>query len=143
MSWFPYDDASRKILGLAREEALRHGHDYIGTAHVLLGLLDAGPCPASVVLERLEVDPADLRRHVLALLEPGRAVEPPGQLPYTSLMKDAFDALAAAAEEQGLHELDTAHLLWCLAVPERSRAAAALGECGIAAPALHGQVFHR
>ena len=52
-----FTDRARKVMGLARQEAQRFNHDYIGTEHILLGLIQEGSGVAADVLKNLDVDP--------------------------------------------------------------------------------------
>jgi ATP-dependent Clp protease ATP-binding subunit ClpA len=63
----PYDDAAKKVLELTFREALRLGHNYIGTEHLLLALLEEGGDEG--VLADLGVDKSDAERHVVAALK--------------------------------------------------------------------------
>ena len=58
----------KKVLALAQDEAVRWGVNYIGTEHLLLGILREGEGVASQVLEELEIDPDMVRKQVMALL---------------------------------------------------------------------------
>lgn len=65
----PFSTRSKKALELALREALRLGHDYIGTEHMLLGLLRAGDGSATQLLTALDTDPETVRAAVLARLQ--------------------------------------------------------------------------
>ena len=58
----------KKVLALAQDEAVRWGVNYIGTEHLLLGILREGEGVASQVLEELDIDPDMVRKQVMALL---------------------------------------------------------------------------
>jgi DNA-binding transcriptional MerR regulator len=60
----PLDEGSRRVFVLAAEEARRRGHDYIGTEHILLALLEAGESAAAKVLQRAGVSPEQVRARV-------------------------------------------------------------------------------
>jgi len=61
-----FTDRARRAVVLSQDEAIALGHDFIGTEHILLGLLATGEGRGLEVLAALEVDPADLREAVLA-----------------------------------------------------------------------------
>jgi ATP-dependent Clp protease ATP-binding subunit ClpA len=69
----PFTPRAKKVLELSLREALQLGHDYIGTEHVLLGLLREGEGVAAQVLVRLGTDLRRVRQQVLGLLEGGQA----------------------------------------------------------------------
>ncbi len=129
----------RSVFHLARAEAARLGHDYVGTEHLLLGLLlDAEGVHASI-LTRLGVDGEELGLRVEDAL-PGGGPERAGSgaatgggesLPWTSRAKKAIDAAIAEARELGDSLVDTEHLLLGLTRDVRSIAALALDESGV------------
>jgi len=67
---FPYTPRVKKVLALAGKEAKALNHSYVGTEHILLGLLREGEGVAARVLKSLEVDPARTRNEVLKELDP-------------------------------------------------------------------------
>jgi ribosomal protein S18 acetylase RimI-like enzyme len=72
----PFTPRAKKVLELSLRESRRLGHDYIGTEHILLGLVDEGDGVAAQVLRAQGVREADVRATVRTLLE-GRAPSPP------------------------------------------------------------------
>src|SRR5258708_26855721 len=66
----PYTPRVKKVLALAGKEAKALNHSYVGTEHILLGLLREGEGVAARVLKRLEVDPARTRNEILKELDP-------------------------------------------------------------------------
>ena len=67
---FPYTPLAKKVLALASEEAKALNHSYVGTEHLLLGLLREGEGVASRVLQGLGIDPARTRNEILKELDP-------------------------------------------------------------------------
>ena len=67
---FPYTPRVKKVLALADKEAKALNHSYVGTEHILLGLLREGEGIAARVLKSLEVDPARTRNEILKELDP-------------------------------------------------------------------------
>ncbi len=61
---YNFTDRVRKVLALAREEAIRLQHDYVGTEHILLGLIREGEGVAAAVLSNLAADLDELHRLV-------------------------------------------------------------------------------
>jgi ATP-dependent Clp protease ATP-binding subunit ClpC len=74
----PFTPQAKKTLQLSLREAIALGHAYIGTEHILLGLVRAGESPAMRVLDGLTVDPAMVRQKVIQLVSARRAHEEPG-----------------------------------------------------------------
>src|ERR687885_928019 len=69
----PFTPRSKKVLELALREALQLGHNYIGTEHILLGLVRESEGVAARVLSNLGVDPDKVRREVVRMLGGGRS----------------------------------------------------------------------
>ncbi|MBA2443677.1 MAG: ATP-dependent Clp protease ATP-binding subunit, partial [Rubrobacter sp.] len=69
----PFTPRSKKVLELALREALQLGHNYIGTEHILLGLVRESEGVAARVLSNLDVDPDKVRREVVRMLGGGRS----------------------------------------------------------------------
>jgi hypothetical protein len=65
----PFTPRAKKVLELSLRESLQLGHNYIGTEHLLLGIVREGEGVAPQVLVSLGVDPTDVREHVMALLQ--------------------------------------------------------------------------
>lgn len=102
MGKLPHTPRAHKALALAVEEAYQLGHQYVGTEHLLLGLVREGEGIASQVLAQLEVKPEDLRKKVLELLgakdpkDPSMAPPPDVRARYAEL-SDAFERALASA----------------------------------------------
>src|SRR5258708_6320281 len=85
----PYTPRVKKVLALAGKEALALHHSYVGTEHILLGLLREGEGVAARVLKSLEVDPARTRNEILKELDPNFAPpESEAESPQYGHMKD-------------------------------------------------------
>jgi ATP-dependent Clp protease ATP-binding subunit ClpC len=65
-----FTDRARKVMQLANQEAIRFHDEYIGTVHVLLGLVEEGSGVAANVLKRLNVDPQKIRRKTESIAQP-------------------------------------------------------------------------
>jgi dihydroneopterin aldolase len=87
----PFTPRSKKVLELSLKEALRLGHNYIGTEHILLGVIREGEGVAAQVLQKLGIDFAKAREAVIKLLsgEPPEAAPPPMML--TSRVADRIE----------------------------------------------------
>jgi hypothetical protein len=73
-----FTDRARRVVVLAQEEARMFNHDYIGTEHILLGLIREGEGPAMQVLNGLGVDPNRVRQQVIRLASARRVPDEPG-----------------------------------------------------------------
>jgi hypothetical protein len=112
-----FSDRARKVLSLAREEAARFGQNYIGTEHVLLGLIKEGSGLASIVFEELDIDTNKLRSDVEKLLAPepaGIAYRRPSELIHLEVTPRAKKVLDFAIDEARQTKCDyvgTEHIL--------------------------------
>jgi ATP-dependent Clp protease ATP-binding subunit ClpC len=84
----PYTPRVKKVLALAGKEAKSLNHSYVGTEHILLGLLREGEGIAARVLKSLEVDPARTRNEILKELDPNTLPESEAEFPQEGNKKD-------------------------------------------------------
>ena len=82
-----FTERARKVILLAKQEAKRFNHDYIGTEHVLLGLLREGEGVAAAVLQSLGMNLNNIRIEVEKLVQIGPATVVSGDLPFTQKKK--------------------------------------------------------
>ena len=106
-----FTDRARKVMGLARQEAQRFNHDYIGTEHILLGLVQEGAGVAASVLKNLNVDLKKIRHEVEKLVASGTTMVSPGQLPFTPRAKKVLELSLEEASNLGHTYIGTEHLL--------------------------------
>ena len=78
-----FTDRARKVMQLANQEAQRFNHEYIGTEHILLGLVKEGSGVAANVLKNLDVDLRKIRLEVEKLVQSGPDMVTMGKLPQT------------------------------------------------------------
>ena len=128
---YNFTDRVRKVLAMAREEAVRLQHDYVGTEHILLGLIREGDGVAAAVLRSLAADLDELLRLVEENVRPGKASASIGELPYTTRAKKVLEYAMAEARELNHSYVGTEHLLLGLLREEKGLAAKVLGELGI------------
>ncbi|MCX5716650.1 MAG: ATP-dependent Clp protease ATP-binding subunit [Candidatus Omnitrophica bacterium] len=107
-----FTERARKVILLAKEEAKRFNHDYIGTEHILLGLIREGEGVAAAVLENLGLDPEKIRAEVEKLVQPGPStVVSSGDLPFTPKAKKVIELAMDEARNLGHNYIGTEHLL--------------------------------
>jgi ATP-dependent Clp protease ATP-binding subunit ClpC len=106
-----FTDRARKVMGLARQEAQRFNHDYIGTEHVLLGLVQEGSGVAASVLKNLDIDLRKIRAEVEKLVSNGTTMVSMGQLPFTPRAKKVLELSLEEASNLGHTYIGTEHLL--------------------------------
>jgi len=101
----PFTPRAKKVLELSLREALQLGHNYIGTEHILLGLIREGEGVAAQVLVKLGADLNRVRQQVIQLLNGYQAKEPAGAAPEgapsTSLVLDQFGRNLTQAAREG------------------------------------------
>ena len=85
MNGYNFTERVRKVLAMAREEAARLHHEYVGTEHILLGLIREGEGVAAAVLQNLSVDLDEIQQKIEETVKKGKAAQTTGpDLPYTS-----------------------------------------------------------
>ena len=126
-----FSDRARRVVVLAQDEARDLGHDYIGTEHLLLGLLHDSSGTACQVLTRLQAPPEAVRAKVGELVQPGDTTMR-GHVPFTAAAKKALEMSLREALQLGHNYIGSGHLLLGLLRQERGTAARVLAELGVA-----------
>ncbi len=106
-----FTERARKVIVYAKEEARRFNHDYIGTEHLLLGLVREGEGVAAAVLQKLGVDLETIRMEVEKMVQPGPPTQVLGDIPFTPRSKKALELSAEEARALGHNYIGTEHLL--------------------------------
>ena len=106
-----FTERARKVILLAKEEAKRFNHDYIGTEHILLGLVREGEGVAAAVLASFGLSPDKIRLEVEKLVQPGPATVVSGDLPFTPKAKKVIELAIDEARSLGHNYIGTEHLL--------------------------------
>ena len=106
-----FTERARKVILLAKEEAKRFNHDYIGTEHILLGLVREGEGVAAAVLATFGLSPDKIRLEVEKLVQPGPATVVSGDLPFTPKAKKVIELAIDEARSLGHNYIGTEHLL--------------------------------
>src|SRR3989442_2426140 len=78
-----FTDRARKVMQLANQEAQRFNHEYIGTEHILLGLIKEGSGTGAKVLGRLDIDLRKVRLEIEKIVQEGPDTVAMGKLPQT------------------------------------------------------------
>ena len=127
MHGYNFTERTRKVLTMAREEAVRLHHEYVGTEHILLGLIREGEGVAATVLQNLNVEVDEVQQRIEAVVTKGRAAQTTGpDLPYTSRAKKVLEL--SMQEARALHHsyVGTEHLLLGLLAEAKGIAAEVL-----------------
>jgi ATP-dependent Clp protease ATP-binding subunit ClpC len=106
-----FTERARKVVILAKEEARRFNHDYIGTEHILLGLIREGEGVAAAVLEKMGMDLQTIRLEVEKVVQPGPTTQILGDIPFTPRAKKALELAAEEARALGHNYIGTEHIL--------------------------------
>jgi DNA-binding transcriptional regulator YhcF (GntR family) len=130
-SGYNFTDRVRTVLQMARDEAARLRHEYVGTEHILLGLLHDRGGVGGAVLANLQVDFEVTRREVEERVKPGEATTAAPHLPYTSRARKLLDLAISEARELNHNYVGTEHLLLGALREEKGIAAEVLTASGV------------
>src|SRR5215212_8607453 len=132
MNGYNFTERVRKVLQMAREEAQRLHHEYVGTEHILLGLIREGEGVAAAVLQNLNVDLEEIQQKIEETVKKGKAAQTTGpDLPYTSRAKKVLELAMSEARELNHSYVGTEHLLLGLLREEKGIAAQVLADAGV------------
>lgn len=106
-----FTERARKVIILAKEEAKRFNHDYIGTEHILLGLIKEGESVAAAVLQNLGLSLDTIRLEVEKLVQFGPSTIVSGDIPFTPKAKKVIELAMDEARRLGHNYIGTEHLL--------------------------------
>jgi ATP-dependent Clp protease ATP-binding subunit ClpC len=105
-----FTDRARRVVVLAQDEARMLNHNYIGTEHLLLGLIREGEGVAALALEALGISLEDARRDIEKLIGQGEAI-PTGHIPFTPRAKKVLELALREALQLGHNYIGTEHIL--------------------------------
>ena len=130
MRGYNFTERVRKVLAMAREEAGRLNHEYVGTEHILLGLVREGEGVAAAVLQTLQIDLDDVREAIEGHVKKGIRADVGPDLPYTTRAKKVLELAMDEAGTLNHEYVGTEHLLLGLVREERGIAAQVLASLG-------------
>src|SRR5436853_3921954 len=132
MNGYNFTERARKVLAMAREEAARLHHEYVGTENILLGLIREGEGVAATVLQNLSVELDEIQQKIEETVKKGKAAQTTGpDLPYTSRAKKVLELAMIEARELNHSYVGTEHLLLGLLREEKGIAAQVLTDAGV------------
>jgi ATP-dependent Clp protease ATP-binding subunit ClpA len=105
-----FTDRARRVVVLAQEEARRLDHNYIGTEHILLGLISEGKGVAARALESLGISLDAVRQQVEEIIGQGQQ-EPPGHIPFTPRAKKVLELSLRESKQLSHNYIGTEHIL--------------------------------
>ncbi|HEY2908655.1 MAG TPA: ATP-dependent Clp protease ATP-binding subunit [Gemmataceae bacterium] len=128
-----FTDRARKVMQLANQEAQRFNHEYIGTEHILLGLVKEGSGVAANVLKNLDIDLRKIRLEVEKIVQhgPGGDQVVMGRLPHTPRAKKVIEYSVEEARNLSHNYVGTEHLLLGLLREQEGVAAQVLMNLGL------------
>ena len=126
-----FTDRARKVMQLANQEAQRFNHEYIGTEHILLGLVKEGSGVAANVLKNLDVDLRKIRLEVEKLVQSGPEMVTVGKLPQTPRAKKVIEYSMEEARNLNHSYVGTEHILLGLLREQEGVAAQVLMNLGL------------
>ena len=130
MRGYNFTERMRKTLAIAREEAGRLNHEYVGTEHLLLGLVSEGEGVAAAVLQNLQIDLDNVQESIERHVKKGIRANIGPDLPYTTRAKKVLELAMDEAQALNHSYVGTEHLLLGLVREERGIAAQVLTSLG-------------
>ncbi len=137
-----FTDRARKVMQLANQEAQRFNHEYIGTEHILLGLVKEGSGVAANVLKNLDVDLRKIRLEVEKLVQSGPDMVTMGKLPQTPRAKKVIEYAIEEARNLTHNYVGTEHLLLGLLREDEGVAAQVLRNLGLKLDDVRDEVLN-
>src|SRR5579862_3386512 len=137
-----FTDRARKVMALANQEAQRFNHEYIGTEHILLGLVKEGSGVGANVLKNLDVDLRKVRLEVEKLVKSGPDMVTMGKLPQTPRAKKVIEYAIEEARNLNHNYVGTEHLLLGLLREHDGVAAQVLRNLGLKLEEVREEVLN-
>jgi len=137
-----FTDRARKVMALANQEAQRFNHEYIGTEHILLGLVKEGSGVGANVLKNLDVDLRKVRLEVEKLVKSGPDMVTMGKLPQTPRAKKVIEFAIEEARNLNHNYVGTEHLLLGLLREQDGVAAQVLMNLGLKLEEVREEVLN-
>src|SRR6476619_3770614 len=137
-----FTDRARKMMQIANQEAKRFNHEYIGTEHILLGLIKEGSGVAANVLKNLDVDLRKIRLEVEKLVQSGPDMVTMGKLPQTPRAKKVIEYSMEEARNLNHNYVGTEHILLGLLREQEGVAAQVLMNLGLKLEEVREEVLN-
>jgi ATP-dependent Clp protease ATP-binding subunit ClpA len=134
-----FTEQARQVVGLAQEEARTLKHNYIGTEHILLGLLREEDGLAARVLESLDITVERVRAQVVRIVGPGEQGTS-SQIPFTPRAKKVLELALRESRSLGHNHIDTEHILLGIARENEGVAMRVLLDLGVDAGRIRNEV---
>lgn len=136
-----FSDRAQKVILIAQEEAKRLNHDYVGTEHLLLGLVSIGEGLAVQILINLGVDLRKIKHEVEKIVPPGDNVMVLGEIPFSPRAKKVLEYAVEEANMMGHMYVGTEHILLGLLREKEGVAARVLEYLGVTYEDVQEEIF--
>ena len=136
-----FTERAQRVILIAQEEAKRLNHDYVGTEHILLGLIALGEGVASQVLASLGVDLRKVRAEIEKIVGTGDNMMLLGEIPFTPRAKKVLEYAVEEAQHMGHSYIGTEHILMGLIREEEGVAARVLENLGLKLETVREEVL--
>jgi ATP-dependent Clp protease ATP-binding subunit ClpC len=137
-----FTERARRVVVLAQDEARMLNHNYIGTEHILLGLIHEGHGLAAKALESLGISLAVVQQQVEEIIGRGQQEPPSGHIPFTPRAKKVLELSLREALQLGHTYIGTEHILLGLIREGEGVAAQVLVGVGVDLNRARQQVIH-
>jgi ATP-dependent Clp protease ATP-binding subunit ClpC len=136
-----FSDRAQKVILIAQEEAKRLNHDYVGTEHILLGLVSIGEGLAVQILINLGVDLRKIKSEIEKIVPPGDNVIVLGEIPFSPRAKKVLEYAVDEANAMGHIYVGTEHILLGLLREKEGVAARVLEYLGVTYEDVQEEIF--
>src|SRR5437762_1816100 len=136
-----FNDRAKRVLALAQDEAIRFNHNYIGTEHLLLGLVREGEGVAARVLDSLGVELSKVRTAVEFIIGRGDSTTSPSEITLSPRTKKIIELAIDDARKRGHSHVGTEHLLLGLVREGEGIASGVLESLGVSLEKVRHQVI--
>src|SRR6266480_6062633 len=136
-----FNDRAKRVLALAQDEAIRFNHNYIGTEHLLLGLVREGEGVAARVLDSLGVELSKVRTAVEFIIGRGDSTTSPSEITLSPRTKKVIELAIDEARKLGHSHIGTEHLLLGLIRESGTMASEVLESLGVSLDKARHQVI--
>jgi ATP-dependent Clp protease ATP-binding subunit ClpA len=136
-----FNDRAKRVLALAQDEAIRFNHNYIGTEHLLLGLVREGEGVAARVLDSLGIELSEVRKAVEFTIGRGDTTTSPSEITLSPRTKKVIELAVDEARKLGHSHVGTEHLLLGLVREGEGIASGVLESLGVSLEKVRHQVI--
>src|SRR6059036_3771181 len=136
-----FNDRAKRVLALAQDEAIRFNHNYIGTEHLLLGLVREGEGVAARVLDSLGVELSKVRTAVEFIIGRGDSTTSPNEITLSPRTKKVIELAIDEARKLGQSHVGPEHVLLGLVREGEGIASGILESLGVSMARAHGKML--